>query len=83
VISIHGFEYLLVFRGCLYSLENIIKNRIIQGIENLPSGDIKHLQGYANIYRLRAGDFRVIFSIEENTIIIRDILPRGEAYKRY
>ena len=67
----------------LNSLENIIKSRIIQGIEILPSGNVKRLQGYVNIYRLRIGDFRVIFSIEENTIIIRDILPRGEAYKRY
>ena len=69
----------------LNSLERITKNRIIQGINNLPLGDIKHLQGYNGMYRLRVGDFRVIFSMdtEEDIIIIRDILPRGEAYKRY
>ena len=67
----------------LNSLENIIKGRIIRGIQNLPLGDIKHLQGYTNIYRLRIGDFRVIFSVEEDIIIVRDILSRGEAYKEY
>lgn len=37
------------------------KQRIKKAIEKLPSGDVKKLQGYAEDYRLRVGDLRVIF----------------------
>lgn len=58
------------------------KARIKQAIDKLPAGDVKKLQGFANEYRLRVGDLRVLFSVEEDTIIIKDVLPRGQAYKR-
>lgn len=58
------------------------KQRLKAAIEKLPLGDVKKLQGLQNDYRLRIGDLRVLFSISENTIIIKDILPRGQAYKR-
>ena len=45
-------------------------------------GDIKKLQGIENGYRLRVGDLRVLFSIEDDTIYIDNIIPRGQAYKR-
>ncbi|MCM1425679.1 MAG: type II toxin-antitoxin system RelE/ParE family toxin [Eubacterium sp.] len=38
-------------------------------------------QGYSNLYRLRIGDYRVIYQTENDTIIIDAVLPRGEAYK--
>jgi len=47
----------------------------------LNTGDVKKLQG-ADGYRLRIGDLRVLFVIENTTITIKDILPRGQAYKR-
>ncbi len=50
-------------------------------IEKLPFGDVKKLQGFKNDYRLRVGDLRVLFSIENDIIIIKDVLPRGQAYK--
>jgi len=31
---------------------------------------------------LRVGDLRVLFSIEDDTIYIDNIIPRGQAYKR-
>ncbi len=58
------------------------KQRLKNAIENLPAGDIKKLQGYSIDYRLRVGDLRVIFSIENDIITIKDVLPRGQAYKR-
>ena len=48
----------------------------------LPAGDVKKLQGVKEEYRLRVGDLRVIFSVRNDTLIIKDVLPRGEAYKR-
>ena len=64
------------------TLDKPAKQRIKLAIEKLPSGDIKKLVGYENDYRLRVGDYRVLFSRNDDIIIIKDILPRGEAYKR-
>jgi mRNA interferase RelE/StbE len=33
-------------------------------------------------YRLRVGDLRVLFSIEDDIIYIDNIIPGGQAYKR-
>ena len=58
------------------------KKRLKEAIEKVPFGDIKKLQGIDNGYRLRVGDLRVLFSIEDDRIYIDNIIPRGQAYKR-
>jgi mRNA interferase RelE/StbE len=58
------------------------KKRLKEAIEKIPLGDIKKLTGLDNAYRLRVGNLRVLFSLEDEKIIINDILPRGQAYKR-
>ena len=58
------------------------KRRLKEAIEKIPFGDIKKLQGIDNGYRLRVGDLRVLFSIEDDRIYIDNIIPRGQAYKR-
>lgn len=55
--------------------------RVKDGIEKIPFGDIKKLQGYSNLYRLRIGDYRVIYEVWDEGIVIDAVLPRGEAYK--
>ena len=63
-------------------LDKPTKQRIKYAINNLPFGDIKHLKGTKNtLFRLRVGDFRIIFEMTVENIIIQTILPRGEAYK--
>lgn len=64
------------------SCEKATKQRLKIAIEKLPLGDVKKLAGLENDFRLRVGDLRVLFSIEEDKIIINNILPRGQAYKR-
>ena len=64
------------------ALDVSIKGRIKKGIDGLPNGDIKKLQGYNATYRLRIGDYRVVYSILEDSIIIKAVLPRGSAYKK-
>lgn len=64
------------------SCDRATKQRLKIAIEKLPLGDIKKLSGLENDYRLRVGDLRVLFSIEEDKIIINNILPRGQTYKR-
>ena len=43
-------------------------------------GDIKRLQHHDPAYRLRMGDYRVLFDVEGECIIIRRIKDRKEAY---
>ena len=58
------------------------KERIKQAIDGLPAGDVKALQGSPGSYRLRVGDWRIIFSYpDDNTILIEKIAPRGQVYK--
>lgn len=58
------------------------KQRIKAGIEKLPQGDIKPFKGSPGTYRLRVGDWRILFSYpEDDTILIEKIGPRGGVYK--
>jgi len=58
------------------------KQRIKKGVEGIPSGDIKVLQGYQGLYRLRIGKWRIVFSYpDDNTILIEKIGTRGDVYK--
>jgi mRNA interferase RelE/StbE len=43
------------------------------------ANNIKKLRGRSD-YRLRVGDFRIVFSETNNTITIHDIGPRGSIY---
>lgn len=58
--------------------------RIYKAIYNLPDGDIKQLKGYDTTYRLRVGDYRILFILNENEIIINiiDADNRGDVYKK-
>jgi len=59
------------------------KNRIMYSIYNLPSGDIIKMSGKHNLFRLRIGSYRIIYSIEKDKLIIRVIEAgnRGDIYK--
>ena len=43
-------------------------------------GDIKRLTNYDYDYRLRSGNFRILFDVSGNRIIIQRIKDRKEAY---
>lgn len=59
------------------------QKRIIKAIIELPEGDVKKLKGMDEIYRLRVGDFRVLFekNDKELMIIIVEIGNRGQIYQ--
>ena len=69
----------------LDSLDKESANRIYDSLRKAtktpPYGDIKTLQGSNGLYRLRVGDLRIIFSIDNNNMIVFKISPRGQAYK--
>ena len=56
------------------------RQRIVNAINLIPAGDIKKLQGVDG-YRLRVGDFRIIFNRIANAIYVERIESRGQVYK--
>ena len=64
------------------SMDRVTKQRIRNAIEKIPLGDIKPLKGSNGSFRLRVGDWRIIFSYPvDSLILIEKIGPRGEIYK--
>ena len=64
--------------------EKDASQRVVGAIEKLPyQGDINKLKGkkVQNIYRLRIGKYRVIYSLEKEIIKIIKIDTRGDVYK--
>ena len=60
--------------------------RIVKAIELLPNGeDIKKLKGHNDLFRLRVGDYRIIYTVDNGELIIYviDINNRGDVYKKY
>ncbi len=62
------------------------RRRIVDAIERLPdSGDIKRLQGHNNLFRLRVGTYRILYTVDngEYVIYVIDAGNRGQIYNRY
>ena len=60
------------------------RKRILTAIRKLPTeGDRKILRGYPGYYRLRVGDYRIIYTVEEKVLIVRVINAGncGDIYK--
>jgi len=68
-------------------LPNDVKKRIDQAISVLSKNprppNSRKLVGYDDLYRLRVGDWRIIYAIqnEELIILVIKIAPRGEVYQ--
>jgi len=64
-------------------LDKRLSKRVVDRIEMMTkdlSGDVKKLTDHSPQYRLRVGDHRILFDIEEGTIVIQRVLNRREAY---
>ena len=77
-------------RDELYSFDEGIKNRIKKSFSALKENpfrkrsgaDIKKLEGSANpaLYRIRVGDYRMVYSIMGHEVRITKIIHRGKGY---
>ena len=57
---------------------------LLRAIYGLPfSGNIKPMAGQKGLYRLRVGDFRVLYTVEQEIVTVRvlDAGNRGDIYK--
>jgi mRNA interferase RelE/StbE len=57
-----------------------IVGKITQLREGL-AGDVKKLTNFTPNYRLRVGDYRVLFNVADNKIIVWRVLHRRDAYR--
>jgi mRNA interferase RelE/StbE len=60
------------------------QKRLAVSISILPEGDTRYLKGHKGFYRLRVGEYRVIYTIkhDELIIVILSIGNRGDVYKK-
>tara|TARA_B100000614_G_scaffold253909_1_gene268449 strand:- start:205 stop:453 length:249 start_codon:yes stop_codon:yes gene_type:complete len=59
------------------------RERILGRIERMEDdlqGDVKKLTNHTPEYRMRSGNYRVLFEIEEGKIVVYRVLHRKEAY---
>lgn len=62
------------------------KKRIVQAIERLPYGsDIKQMKGHDDLFRLRVGEYRIIYTVDNGELTVYVIAAgnRGQIYNRY
>jgi len=65
-------------------LPSRLQTNIIKDIEKMSvdlSGDVKRLTNFTPEYRLRVRDYRVLFEIENRSIIVYRVLHRREVYR--
>ena len=67
----------------LQSLHRSMAQRIVEKIEALRTdlaGDVLRLTNFTPEYRLRVGDYRVLFEVEASKVIIYRVKHRSDAY---
>lgn len=81
-------KYVLAFkprsRKDLKALSSENLQRVLEKIEALTdnlAGDVKRLTDYTPEFRLRVGEYRVLFEIDGPTIIVYRVVHRREAYR--
>lgn len=68
----------------LKALPSAEHRRVISKLEALQNdlrGDVKQLTNFTPEYRLRVGDFRVLFEVEGDKIVVYRVLHRKDAYR--
>jgi mRNA interferase RelE/StbE len=63
-------------------LERLIRDklRLYAADPDALANNVKALKGEGQRYRLRIGDWRAVFTVEADQVIIHDVGPRGSIY---
>ena len=81
----YRIEWLDDAKADIRALDRPTAMRLFEGIlrfAQTASGDVSALHGdMAGAFRLRLGDYRVLFTIEEDAIHIFGVRHRSEAYR--
>ncbi len=67
-------------------LDKPLQNKIVVQLQDCADGvitDVKKMQGYKNLYRIRINDYRIVFQllILEDTIYVVRVGHRREVYR--
>ncbi|HYM19957.1 MAG TPA: type II toxin-antitoxin system RelE/ParE family toxin [Candidatus Kapabacteria bacterium] len=68
------------YRSLSANIRTNIYRKMI-ALEDDLHGDVKKLTNFEPPYRLRVGDYRVLFDVEGTEIVIYRILHRRESYR--
>ena len=52
-----------------------------EALQNDLAGDVKRLTSFTPEYRLRVGNYRVLFAVEGPNVVVYRVLHRKDAYK--
>lgn len=81
----YGIEWLDEAAVDIRAIDRSTAMRIFEGILHFTrtgSGDVTTLHGdMAGSFRLRVGDYRVLFTLEDNSMRIFGVRHRSEAYR--
>jgi mRNA interferase RelE/StbE len=81
---IYDFEFKPRALKDLKDLNPENRRRMFEKIESMRdnlTGDVKRLTNFTPEYRLRVGDYRVLFEVEGHKIVIYRVVHRREAYR--
>jgi mRNA interferase RelE/StbE len=65
-------------------LDPALRERIADAVERLSEdkASVQRLQGYKPpLFRIRVGDWRILFTIDADVATIERVLPRDKAYR--
>jgi len=71
-------------RRDLRAIDRTVARRVVDVVERYAEtghGDVQRMQGTKGQYRLRVGDYRVIFELDEATLLVKRIAHRREVYR--
>lgn len=78
------------FKRQFHKLDKKLRARIKKGLKELEEepvksrsgADIKRIKGTKPLkYRLRVGDYRIVYRIEGNIVKVIEVFPRGRGYR--
>lgn len=78
-------EWRVRARKDLGRLDPAVRRRVIDAVGRLSEDQIgvRRLEGYEPpLFRIRVGDWRILFSIEAGVATIQRVLPRDKAYRQ-
>ena len=82
---LYHVEILPTARRDLREMPSRDAERVLARLDRLSeglSGDVKRLQGFTIGYRLRVGDYRVLFDLDGERVLVQRVRHRREAYER-
>ena len=68
----------------LDSLHSVIRERVIEKVQRLRNnleGDVARLTNFVPDYRLRVGDYRVLFAVAGTRVVVYRVRHRREVYR--